>query len=125
MKGIAFAFFATAAVCVTLGMVWGLQMSISTDHTFGPAHAHLNLVGWATMALYGVCYHLVPGAAAGALPKIHYACATGGVVTMAPGIAVAIAGGPEALAAIGSLLTLAAMLIFLFTVLTRRGAVAA
>lgn len=116
MRGIGFYFFAFGALCVTLGMIWGIQMSISGDHTLAGAHAHLNLVGWVTMALFGLYYTLTPSAAASGLAKIHLALAVAGVVIMVPGIAIVISGGTEALAAAGSMLTTASMLVFLYTI---------
>ena len=119
MKNPATLFFATGAIFVLIGMGWGIKMSMSHDHLLSPAHAHLNLVGWVTLALFGTFYHLVPSAAETLLAKIHLALAVAGVVIMAPGIAIAISGGGEALAAIGSILTILSMLIFVFTVATR------
>jgi cbb3-type cytochrome oxidase subunit 1 len=116
MRGIAFLFFVTAALCVTLGMAWGIHMSASGDHTLAGAHAHLNLVGWVTMALFGIYYHLVPAAADTLLAKVHYAVALAGVVLLVPGIVQAIRLTGETLAKAGSALTLASMAIFLFTV---------
>ena len=117
MKGIALLFFATATVAVVLGMVWGIQMGISKDHTLGGAHAHLNLVGWATMALFGIYYHLTPAAAAGLLARLHYVVALAGLVLMVPGIAMSLRQQGETIAIIGSNLTLVSGLIFLVTVL--------
>ena len=71
MRGIPFVFFLAAVVSVMLGMIWGMQMSISEDHSMSPVHAHLNLVGWATMALFGIYYRLTPAAAAARLAKLH------------------------------------------------------
>ncbi|WSH31117.1 hypothetical protein U8P75_36830 (plasmid) [Rhizobium beringeri] len=68
MRDIAFIFFLAAVVCVTSGMVWGIQMAISEDHLLAPAHAHLNLVGWTTLALFGLYYRLTPTAARGSFP---------------------------------------------------------
>jgi len=116
MRGIAFLFFVTAALCVTLGMAWGIHMSASGDHTLAGAHAHLNLVGWVTMALFAIYYHLVPAAADTLLAKVHYAVALAGVVLLVPGIVQAIRLTGETLAKAGSALTLASMAIFLFTV---------
>ena len=45
---------------VLAGMVWGLQMAISRDHAALPAHAHLNLLGWVSLFLFGVYYRLHP-----------------------------------------------------------------
>lgn len=120
MRGVAFLFFTTGVVCVSLGMMWGIHMAISGDHLLAPAHAHLNLVGWVTMALFGVYYHLVPSAAQSGLAKLHYLLALAGVVCMVPGIVLAVAEKGEAMAAIGSILTLASMLVFLLTVVRNR-----
>jgi hypothetical protein len=116
MRDIAFVFFLAAVLCVTGGMIWGLQMAASGDHTMVGAHAHLNLVGWATMALFGVYYRLTPQAAHGWLPRIHAALAIPGVLVMVPGIALASTGGSPGLAIAGSFLTFGSMAVFLFTV---------
>jgi cbb3-type cytochrome oxidase subunit 1 len=116
MRGIASWFFISAVVYVTLGMVFGLWMSASHDHQLGPAHGHLNLVGWVTMALFGIFYHLVPEAGQTRLATLHFAAATLGIWLMVPGIGLAIMGRTELLAVLGSFLTMGSMLIFLFTV---------
>ncbi|MBC7281283.1 hypothetical protein [Hoeflea sp.] len=115
MRGIGFYFFVFGALCVTLGMFWGIAMAISGDHTLAGAHAHLNLLGWVTMGLFGLYYTLTPSAAASPLARIHLAIAVAGVVIMVPGIAIAISHGGEAIVAVGSLLTAASMLLFLYT----------
>jgi len=117
MRGVAFWFFASGVIYVTLGMFFGIWMSAAHDHTLAGAHAHLNLVGWVTMALFGVYYHLVPGAAQGTLPKVHFLLATVGVWFMVPGIALAILGETQMPVIIGSFATVGSMLIFLYIVL--------
>lgn len=117
MKGIAFYFFAFAALCVTVGMAWGIHMSASADHSLSPAHAHLNLIGWVTMGLFGIYYHLTPHAAENVLAKVHLALAVAGVVIIVPGIVQAVQMKGETLAKLGSVLTILSMLVFLFTVL--------
>ncbi|MGB8622843.1 MAG: hypothetical protein WCD16_08485 [Paracoccaceae bacterium] len=117
MRGIAFYFFAFAVLCVTIGMLWGIQMAASGDHELYPAHAHLNLVGWVSMGLFGVYYRLTPAAAEAGLAKIHFVVAALGVMIMIPGIVLALTERGEMLAVTGSFLTLASMLIFGFTVL--------
>jgi hypothetical protein len=37
--------FQAAVIFVIAGMIWGIVMAISVDHTTMPAHAHLNLLG--------------------------------------------------------------------------------
>ena len=34
----------------------GIAMAMRQDFTLAPAHAHLNLLGWVSMALYGLYY---------------------------------------------------------------------
>lgn len=122
MRGISFWFFATATLYVTIGMAWGIHMSATADHSMAPAHAHLNLIGWVTMALFGVYYHLVPKAAESVLAKIHFAVATAGVLVIVPGIVMALQQTSEALAKTGSVLTILSMLIFVVTVFRNRAA---
>ena len=50
--------FQAAVLFVLAGMVWGLQMAISDDHSAFPAHAHLNLLGWVSLFLFGIYYRL-------------------------------------------------------------------
>jgi hypothetical protein len=117
MRGIGFYFFVIGVLCVTIGMFWGIQMSISEDHGLAGAHAHLNLVGWVTMGLFGLYYTVTPSAAASGLAKVHLLIATAGVIVMVPGIVIALKQGGHGMAAAGSLLTAASMVVFLFTVL--------
>lgn len=117
MKGIALAFFATGVLAVTGGMIWGIAMAASGDHSLGGAHAHLNLVGWVTMALFGIYYHLNPHMADHMLAKLHYPVALAGLVIMVPGIVQSIRRTGETLVKVGSFLTLASMLIFLAVVI--------
>lgn len=121
MKGIAFYFMILAVVSVVLGMAWGIQMSASQNHDLSPAHAHLNLIGWVTMAIFAVYYHLVPAAAQGLLAKLHLAVAAAGLIIIVPGIVMALTQQGEALAKIGSMLTLLSMVMFLAVVVTSRG----
>jgi hypothetical protein len=52
--------FRAAVLMVIAGMIWGIVMGISQDHSTLPAHAHLNLLGWASLFLFGIYYHLHP-----------------------------------------------------------------
>ncbi len=54
MKGLPFLFLAFAISAALFGMGWGIQMSIIHDHAMAPAHAHLNLIGFVLMAIYGI-----------------------------------------------------------------------
>jgi hypothetical protein len=117
MRDTAFVFLLAAALCVSGGMLWGIQMAVSGDHHLASAHAHLNLVGWVTLALFGLYYRLTPAAGASRLARIHAAVAISGVLVMVPGIVIAIQGGSPALASVGAVLGALSMLLFLITLL--------
>jgi hypothetical protein len=113
---LALSFFATAALCAVGGMIWGIVMAASGDHGMMPAHAHLNLLGWATLALMGTYYAL--SGKGGRLGWINYALSTLGVVVSIPSLALLLAGNPAAEkgATAGAILALLGMLIFAFGV---------
>ncbi|WP_342455883.1 MULTISPECIES: hypothetical protein [unclassified Phaeobacter] len=95
-------------------------MAASGDHGLSPAHGHLNLIGWVSFAIFGFFYHLVPEAAEGVLPKLHFGLSVAGLGVIVPGIAMAISGQNDVLAKLGSVLTLAGMVVFLIVVLRAR-----
>jgi hypothetical protein len=56
------------AVGVTLGLIMGMRQSFA----LAPVHAHINLLGWASLALVGLVYHAYPAAAETRLARIHF-----------------------------------------------------
>ena len=65
-------FLQIAVVYLFVGAVLGLIMGITQQFTLAPVHAHLLLLGWASLALAGIVYHLYPAAAATRLARIHF-----------------------------------------------------
>ncbi|MDK3017692.1 hypothetical protein [Pseudodonghicola flavimaris] len=118
MNGLAKYFMLLGVLAAIIGMAWGIQMSASGNHMMAAAHAHLNLLGWVSFALFAFYYHSVPAAAGGMLARIHAAVATLGLVTIVPGIVMALNHSGETLAKLGSVLTLLSMLTFAVVVLT-------
>jgi hypothetical protein len=117
-----FRFFIAGIIFVLLGMLLGIWMGINENFTYAPVHAHLNLLGWATMFLYGLFYRGDERAAAGVLPRIQWWCAVLGLILLAPGIWSAQTQGPLTWLTIpGSILSLAAMVIFLIVVVRASG----
>ncbi len=66
------AFLKIAALYFLIGVCMGLTMEIMEDHSLAGAHAHINLLGWASMGLFGVIYVLFPKAGEGVLAKLHF-----------------------------------------------------
>ncbi|MER9567256.1 MULTISPECIES: hypothetical protein [unclassified Mesorhizobium] len=111
-------FFKTAIVFLILGIAAGLQMAISGDHGAFPAHAHINLLGWVTSAIFGGYYALNPAKAARRTAMIHYGVYNLGLVVMLPALYLMLEGNPalEPIVATGSMIVAAAVLIFAFVV---------
>ena len=119
MKSLPFYFVAVSVIFALIGMFYGMYMAGSQDHLLAGAHAHNNLLGWVTMAIYGLYYRAVPGAVTG-LANIHFWVALVANLVFPLGIALAILGTTPLLAAIGGGLEIIAMLIFAWTVFRNR-----
>ena len=61
-----------AVVYLVIGASLGLAMGISQKFVLAPVHAHLLLLGWASLALAGLVYHLYPTASTTRLARIHF-----------------------------------------------------
>jgi hypothetical protein len=108
-------FLRTAVLIGIAGIVLGIFMGINQDFRLAHMHAHLNLLGWVSLFLFGGFYHVVPGAAAGRLAKVHYFLQVIGLavfMTGLVGIALDWQMDMVPFAAGGSLLVLAGFLTF-------------
>jgi hypothetical protein len=54
-----------------IGVLMGMYMSGAGDHSLTPVHVHLNLLGWASLAISGIIYHLFPLTTKTKLGKTH------------------------------------------------------
>lgn len=113
-----FCFF-TATLAALAGMSLGIYMGLQGDFTLAPAHAHLNLLGWVTLALYGL-YHRGVTRDGNRLAWTQVGFAAAGFPLMSGGLAAYLTTGNGAfinIVIVGALCTLAAMLLFLAVVL--------
>jgi hypothetical protein len=78
-----FIFAAVAALC---GMSLGFYMGLIRDFTLTAVHAHINLLGWVTLALYGL-YHRGVARAGNRLAWVQVSCAAAAVPVMTGGLA--------------------------------------
>jgi peptidoglycan/LPS O-acetylase OafA/YrhL len=110
--------FQAAVLLVLVGMFWGLQMAIARDHAAMPAHAHLNLLGWVSLFLFGIYYRLHPSLDRSRAALIQIAAWIGGTVIMTIGVGLVHTGHAtgDPFAAIGSLIVIAAMFMFAWLV---------
>lgn len=61
MSSITVWFIRCAMIYFLLAIVLGIHMSITGPvYPYMPIHVHFNLLGWMTMMVYGVAYHILP-----------------------------------------------------------------
>jgi hypothetical protein len=61
-----------AAVYFVAGVALGIVMGMTHDFTLRAVHAHINLLGWVSSALFGVIYLLLPHLATTRLARVHF-----------------------------------------------------
>lgn len=61
-----------SVVYLIIGISMGIAMGASQNFTLRPVHAHINLLGWTTMALAGLIYSVFPKAGESRLARLHF-----------------------------------------------------
>jgi cbb3-type cytochrome oxidase subunit 1 len=113
--------FQAAEVAALVGMAWGIHMAVSRDHSAMPAHAHLNLLGWVSLFLFGIFYRLHPALDTARSAAIQVWVWIGGTIVLTIGVAMIHAGNDrgDPIAGVGSLIVLLDMAYFGWLVLQR------
>lgn len=81
-------FLTTALACLLIGEGLGIYMGISQDFLLVPAHVHLNLLGWVTLAAFGLMHRAYPALGASRLAGAQCALAIISNIAMPAGLAV-------------------------------------
>lgn len=122
MRNVDRLFLCIAVLYVVVGMALGIHMSAIGNFSFTPVHAHMNLVGWASMALYALIYRSYPAMAENRLAPFHFWTANVGAILLNGGLAMLLSGmSTTPLVVAGSYLTLIGMLIFTVNVFLNAG----
>jgi len=61
-----------ASLCLIGGVYIGMRMGFRHDYTLVPVHVHLNLIGWTSLALFGLSYRAFPELGGTRLATIHF-----------------------------------------------------
>ena len=88
-------FLRLAVAFALMGVGLGYWMGATHQFLLSPVHAHINLLGWVSMFLYGLFYRAMPMAMAGLLPKIHAVLATLGLPLMMIGLTIQLLAIPS------------------------------
>ena len=108
-------FIRIAVLYVVIGVIFGFVIGINGKLAFVNIHAHLNLLGWATLALAGIIYTLFPAAGNNKLAVTHFWLQNIGLPVFMAGLFVIDSGNTSAgvpPTAIGSLIVILAIVVF-------------
>jgi hypothetical protein len=114
MENISGKFIKVAVIFALIGMALGIKMAISGEHNQVQSHAHINLLGWVTMMLYGLYYKSHAEAGQSKLALAHFGLSTFGAVVINIAVYLLYAGVAEAdpIAGIGSIAVILGMAAF-------------
>lgn len=70
MKGVIW--LRIAVLYFAFGVIFGMYIGIVQLFQLASVHAHINLLGWVSLALAGLIYTLFPAAAVSKLGKLHF-----------------------------------------------------
>lgn len=113
MKRVDVYFLLLACILLICGATLGIVMGAREDFQLVPVHAHLNLAGWASLALFGLTYRAYPEIAATSLARYHFVVSGIASVLLPIGIGLAVLRNSPGLAIASSILWLLGVLMFL------------
>src|SRR5689334_4107401 len=113
MKRIDVYFLLLATILLICGALLGIVMGAQENFQLTPVHAHLNLAGWASLALSGLTYRAYPQLAGNRLAGLHFVVSATGSVLLPIGIGFAVLRNQPTLAIVASMLWLLGVLLFL------------
>jgi hypothetical protein len=117
MRRIDISFLVLATVSLLIGSGLGLWMGSLHDFRFSPAYTNVVLVGWTSLALFGLCYRVYPNLAASRIAIPQFFLASLSAILFPLGIALSIADVTPSVAFAGSLLWLTSVVLFLLNLL--------
>lgn len=65
-------FIIVGGLYLLVGIALGMHMGASGNHAAAPAHAHINLLGFTLMTVFGLVYRVFPAMAENRLAAIHF-----------------------------------------------------
>ena len=87
-------FLRLGALSALVGMSLGVWMGANQDFVLRPVHAHINLLGFASMMLFGLFYRAFPAAGRGWMPMAHFVLSVIGFLILMPSLTLMMLGKP-------------------------------
>jgi hypothetical protein len=115
--------FRLAALYFAIGVVLGVAMGASGDHSLFAVHAHINLLGWVSMALFGIIGTAHPSITEGRAAAAQFWMYNIGVPVMLGALTLRLKGfaSVEPLIAVASIIVGGSVLLFVWLVFSRIG----
>jgi len=115
--------FRLAVIYFAIGVGLGVTMGASGDHSLFAVHAHVNLLGWVSMALFGLMGTVRPSITEGRIASAHFWSWNIGVPVMLGALTLRLKGFPsvEPVIAGASMLIGLSVLLFVWLVFVRIG----
>lgn len=115
-------FLKSALVSLALGIVMGSWMALAPQAiVYRPAHVHLNLLGFVSMVIYGVAYHVIPRFTghplhSRTLAGVHWWCANIGLAVLVLGFLFVphVASVARALMGVGAVVAATGAFLFIY-----------
>ncbi|MGY2261041.1 hypothetical protein [Pseudomonas sp. SDO55104_S430] len=116
--------FRLAVVYFAIGVGLGVTMGASGDHSLFAVHAHINLLGWVSMALFGLIGTVCPATTEGRIATAQFWSWNIGVPVMLGALTLRMKGvaSVEPVIAVSSVLIGISVLLFAWLVFSRGGA---
>lgn len=107
-----------ASLYLVLGIVMGIAMGASENFTLRAVHAHINLLGWTTLALSGLIYCIFPQAGQNRLAKLHFWLLNISLPLMMGALTLLLLGNKGIIPVLGisEILAALAVLVFVFNI---------
>ncbi|MCH1626188.1 cytochrome-c oxidase [Fredinandcohnia quinoae] len=108
-----------SVVYFLIGVGLGMYMSMAHNYTLTGVHVHINLLGWASMGLAGIYYHLFPQAGESKIGTAHFWLHNIGLPIMMIGLAALVLGNAsfEPVVAVGGTITTLGIILFVVNIL--------
>ncbi|MDO9076058.1 MAG: hypothetical protein Q7U72_01260 [Brevundimonas sp.] len=87
-------FLRLGALSALVGMALGVWMGANENFTLRPVHAHINLLGFASMMLFGLFYRAFPAGGRGWLPMAHFVLSVVGFLILMPSLTLMLLARP-------------------------------
>jgi hypothetical protein len=115
-------FIKAAVIYFLLGVIVGEVMGATEQMQYTSVHAHINLLGWASLGLIGVIYKVFPEAGEAKLARIQFILHNAGLPILVLSM-IGFANGMTAIgiptAILGGLLVIVSVILFVVNVFKR------